>query len=806
MIRNYFLFSYRQMLRNKLFSIISLTGLSLGMACFLLILLYLQFQYSYDQFHVKKERIFRVNRYHDGENGRPRLSTTAACVADQARLSLSEVESVVRFSNLPLELHTKSTKIKEKQIYAVDPEFFNVFSFKLLKGDPQNALLEPNSIILTEEIAQKFFGQEEALDQTIVTYDSKGNILPLKVTGILEDVPANSHQLFKILLSFSTLKSFTDDRWKDEDWLGCLTYLLLKENASPELVEEELNGLTKDLLPDFGYQTSQLKLQRLTSIFFNPMRDGWSQRGSSEVTFVLLILGILILLIACLNYINLSTARAIQRTPEIGVRKIMGARKIQLVGQFLGESVFFALVSLIIAFLLLQLFIPGINQFSNLLFSIHLDANFFSNKSFLGIAFGTAIFTGIFSGLYPALVLSSFNTVKALKGKTDKKGSSFMRKGLVVVQYVVSVTMIFGSIAILKIYNHMQHQDLGFDKENVMVVNMVEIGNDQKIISFKEQLRRIPDVLEVAGTSKVPLSLRDDDSFYYWNAANNKDKRIPIVYVESNYFDLLNIDLVDQPDRNLLQDDPGKEIALVNQTFIAELSDQYPLGNVIDLYDFDKNNDRIPRSHPEIIGSFSEFVDRNLILNGSIPMLFMLSDDHINYVLIKLSEHSNQEILGEIEDSFYEVFPDHVFEYSYIDDEIDTMVSIVSPFAKLIFFGTSFAIFIASMGLFALSLYITQQRIREIGIRKVFGASEKNITYLLTTQFIRLVIIAFLIAGPITFWGFRFLFQLIPDQIDMGWPILLIVAIMIIGIGMITVLVQSLKSARTNPVETLRYE
>jgi len=806
MIWNYFLFAYRYMLRQKLFSIISLTGLSLGMACFLLIFLYLQFQHSYDQFHEKKDRIYRVNRYHDGESGKWRLSTTAARVAELASASISEVESAVRMSNLPLELQYKDKRIKERNVYAADPEFFDLFSFKLIKGDPGNALLEPNSIVLTEEIAHKIFGEEEALDQTIVTYDPMGKMLTLKVTGILEDVPVNSHQLFKVLLSYNTLKPFKDDRWMEEDWYGCLTYLLLKKNASPEMVEDQLNELTKDLLPDLGFQTSKLSLQLLTTIFFNPMKDGWSQRGDKTVTYILLILGILILLIASLNYINLSTARSMQRVTEIGVRKVHGANKIQLVGQFLGESIFFSVLSLIIAIFLLQLFIPAINQFSNLLFTIQLDPDIFSNKTFLGIAIGTALVTGIMSGLYPAFVLSGFHTVKALKGKTERRGSSFTRKGLVVIQYIVSISMIFGSIAILKIFNHMQRQDLGFDKENVVVVNLEEIRNDQRILFFKNQLLRIPGVRRVAGTSKVPISLKYDSFYYFWNSKENKDKRIPIVYVDKTYFDLLNIDLVDQPDPVFLLDNVEKEIALVNQEFLSELSDQYPLGSVMELYNLDKGKERIPKAHPELIGSFSNFVNRNLIMNKPGPIIFMLSDSHINYLLVKLTEDFNKNILGEIENSFYQVFPEHVFEYSFIDDEIDTFISIFSPFAKIIFFGTFFAIFIASMGLFALSLYITQQRTREIGVRKVFGANTKNITFMLTKQFIQLVIIAFILAGPITFWGLRFMFQMIPDHIDLGWHILGIVALFIIGLGIMTVWVQSFNSARTNPVDTLRYE
>ncbi len=806
MIRNYFLFSFRMMLRQKLFSIISLTGLSLGFASFLLIVLYLQFQYSYDQFHERKDRIYRVNRYHDGENGQLRLSTSAACVAEFANQSLSGVESAVRLSHLPLELQYQNKKFKEDYVFAADPQLFDIFSFKLLEGDGEEVLNEPNSIVLTQDLAIKIFGDQEPLNKSIVTYDPQGNKLALKVTGILENVPANSHQIFKALLSFNTLRHFKGDRWMEDDWYGCLTYLLLKENSQPDLVEEQLNALTKNILPDLGMQYSYLKLQLLPTIFFNPMKDGYSQRGSKLVTHVLLILGIFILLIACLNYINLSTARSLQRIREIGIRKVMGARKIQLIWQFLGESIFLAMISLLTAIILLQILIPAINQFSNILFMIKLDPNLITNVSFLGIAIGTALVAGIFSGIYPAFILSGFNSIKALKGKSDKQGSSFMRKVLVVIQYIVSIVMIFGSIAIFKIYDHMRSQDLGFDKENVLAINVEEYENDQRMSFLKNQLKGIHGIAGVAGTSKVPITLRNDLSYFIWNSKENKDKRISIVYIDENYFDLLHIGLVNKTDPDSFLNNTEKEVAFVNQAFFLELADQYSLGETIELYDFDKLNNRLAQAHPEIIGSVPDFIDRNLIFNRSGPIAFIVSNERLNYILVRLSGEDEQEILPEIEKTFYQVFPEHVFEYSFIDDEIDTMISIFSPFAKLIFFGAFFAIFIASIGLFALSLYITQQKTREIGVRKVFGANEKNITYLLTKQFIKLVILAFFIAGPITFWGLRFLFQIIPDQIELEWHILGIVALFIIGLGIMTVGVQSVKSARTNPVDTLRYE
>ena len=804
MFRNYLKFAFRSLVRQRIFSIISISGLSIGMACFLIITLYFQFQHSYDQFHSKKDRIYRINKYLDGGKGRMRLSFTAPFVADYILDNIDEVEEVVRFSSLPLDLHYKDNSFKEMYTYGCDSQMFSVFDFKLIKGNEKTALATPNSIVLSKSISKKYFGDENPMDKILTTYTRTGEAVPLKVSGILEDIPQNSHILFQVLVSMNTVNRFVKDNWYENDWHGCHTYLLLEENAVPDRVQTRINQILLKKVPLQGYNKARLPLQSLTSIFFNPTKDGSSQRGNKTMTYVLLTLGVFILFIASLNYINLSTARSIKRNREVGIRKVLGAQKGQLLWQFLGESMFMAFIALLFAIVLMQIFIPHLNSFSNILYQIDLDTGFLGNWTFLGIAFSTTFLTGLLSGVYPALILSRFNPVKALRGNRTGKGSITLKKGLVIIQYVVSIVLIVGSIGIYKVYNFMLNQDLGFNKEHLMAISLDGFNQDSRIRNLKDQLDQHVNIKGVSLTSKVPLSMRDDFSVYMKDPSSDLDQRIPTIYIDEQYFNLLEIDYKIKPES--LSIETEKTSMIVNETFLDLFGEYYQIGDQVELFDYNNSNQPVPIDYPEIKGVVRNFKIGRLIEMKQMPCAYIIASNNQNYLLARLDPDKKNETLSSIETTFKEVFPDQVFQYTFIDDEINTFISILSPFARLIFYGTFFAIFIASMGLFALALYITQQKTKEIGIRKVFGASIKNISFQLARYFIKLVLIAFIIAGPITFFGFRKMLQVLPERIVLEWSLLFGIGIGIVVLAIGTVLVQSWNAARTNPVITLRYE
>ncbi len=545
-------------------------------------------------------------------------------------------------------------------------------------------------------------------------------------------------------------------------------------------------------------------MQSLTSIFFNPTKDGSSQRGNKAMTYVLLTLGLFILFIASLNYINLTTARSLKRNREVGIRKVLGAQKGQLVWQFLGESMFISFISLLFAIVLMQVFIPHLNSYSNILYRIDLETDFLGNGPFLGIAFSTTFLTGLLSGLYPALILSGFNQVKALRGNREKKGSISIKKGLVIVQYVVSVVLIVGSIGIYKVYNFMLNQDFGFNKENLMAINLGGFNNDPRIENLIDKLGQKVNIKGISLASKVPMSMRNDNSFYMKDPSSDLDQRVVTIYIDERYFNLLEVEYTDEPES--ISIDTENSIMIVNKTFMDLFGEHYHIGGEVELFDYNNSNKPITIGYPEIKGVVNNFKGRNLILEKPMPKVYILSPNNTNYLLARLNPDDKNETLSSIESTFREIFPDQVFQYTFVDDEINTFMSILRPFAKLIFYGTFFAIFIASMGLFALALYVTQQKTKEIGIRKVFGATIKNISIELSKHFIKLVLIAFIIAGPITFFGFRKMLQILPEKIVLEWSLLFGIGLGIVILAIGTVLVQSWNAARTNPVVTLRYE
>jgi len=725
-------------------------------------------------------------------------------VADYIRDNIKDVEEIIRFSSLPLDLHYKDRSFKESYTYACDNHVFNVFDFKLLKGDSKSVLASPNSIVLSESISNKYFGDENPIGKTLTTYNKSGEEISLEVTGILEDTPQNSHIQFDILVSMNTVKYFVKDNWYENNWHGCHTYLLLYENSKPDEVQRSIDKILLEKVPLQGFNKASLPIQSLTSIFFNPTKDGSSQRGNKAMTYVLLTLGLFILFIASLNYINLTTARSLKRNREVGIRKVLGAQKGQLVWQFLGESMFISFISLLLAIVLMQVFIPHLNSYSNIFYQIDLDIDFLGNGHFLGIAFCTTFLTGLLSGLYPALILSGFNPVKALRGNNEKRGSISMKKGLVIVQYVVSVVLIVGSIGIYKVYNFMLNQDFGFNKENLMAINLHGFNNDPRIENLKDKLSQKVSIKSVSLTSKVPMSMRNDISFYMKDPSSDLDHRVITIYIDEQYFKLLEVEYTDEPES--ISIDNENSIMIVNKTFMDLFGEHYHIGDEVELFDYNNSNKPITIEYPEIKGIVKNFKGRNLILEKPMPKAYILSSNNTNYLLARLNPDDKNETLSSIESTFREIFPDQVFQYTFVDDEINTFMSILSPFAKLIFYGTFFAIFIASMGLFALALYVTQQKTKEIGIRKVFGASIKNISIQLAKHFIKLVIIAFLIAGPITFFGFRKMLQMLPEKIILEWSLLLGIGLGIIILAITTVVVQSWTAARTNPVITLRYE
>jgi putative ABC transport system permease protein len=798
MLKNNFILAFRLLTRQRIYSAINLIGLSLGMASFLIIVLFYQYQMSYDQFHVKKDRIYRVNRLMDDKL---RFSYVSSSLGESAQGHISGVKQTIRLSNMKLELQY-GKNISSEFVTAADNTFFEIFNFNLLRGDPVTSLSDLNSIVLSEALSKKYFGGEPPIGKLISTTDRNGQIIDLRVTGVMQDIPANSHLMIDALCSYSTLKNFYSNEELNNNWSRCFTYLLLDQNANPVEVEKQLSDLVSHQIPLDNFKKASLQLQPLTEIYFNPTQNNSGQIGNKELTNIFLLIGIFILLIASLNYINLATARSLKRSKEVGIRKVSGANKKQLVLQFIGESVFFCVVSLLLALILVNLFIPIINDFSNFAYKIHLSPYFFLDLQFMGIALSAAIITGLVSGLYPAFVIFSFQPSKSLKGELVGSRKISTKKVLVVTQYVVSIFLVICCITIYKVFDHMRNQNFGFETENILAVNIDKLENSANIIDLKNKIERLDGVVRVAGASKIPLVHRDEISCYVYDNKINASRNNALIYIDEDYFELLEIEKLKKV--HATENNGRAENGIyVNEVFMNIYGDQYSPGDPLEGFKTKKSDQLMFTSN--INGVVENFKDRVLVTSLD-PIILKIDQDKIKYLLLKLQPGTQHNTIAQIESTFKKQYAHLAFDFTFVDDEMNYIFSMITPFTRLIYYATFFAIFIASMGLFALSLFVTQQRTKEIGIRKIFGSSELNISLLLASQFIKLIVISFIIAAPLTFYGFRWILMKFPEKIELSWFLLIGAGIGFILIALLTVIGQSWKAAKTNPVETLRYE
>lgn len=802
MLKNNFILAFRLLTRQRIFSFINLLGLSLGMACFLIIVLFYQYQKSYDQFHAKKDQIYRINRHLDGIKGKRRVSKIAPSVIESVRGNIPEIKNVVRLVDMGQELHYGDKGFNEMFLCAADNTFFEIFDFELVAGDPSSALSDLNSVVLNETLSKKYFGNESPLGKIMSTVGKNGQKVDITVTGIMKDIPANTHLTVDAIFSFSTLRNFVSVEEQNSNWYMSHTYILLDKKANPKAIEKQIFDLVGHQIPMEDFENASLPLQLITDIYFNPTKDGGAQRGSEQLTSIFLLIGVFVLLIASLNYINLSTAKSLKRSKEVGIRKVSGASKHQLVYQFIGESVVFALFSLLLALFFVGRFIPTLNNFSNFMFKIDLNSYFFLDPQFMAIAIAAAILTGLLSGIYPAFVISSFQPSKSLKGESVGRNKLSAKKLLVVAQYVVSIFLVICCITIYKIFDHMRNKDYGFDQENILAVNVAKINDPAQILDLKHRFQRIDGVTKVAAASKIPLSVSGEITFTIYNEKKKFKTGIAAVYIDDQYFDLLDMEMKQSIHAagETLENENGM---FVNQAFIEKYGEQYALGDALDVYKFADTDKLLFTSN--VTGVVENVKNRSF--DPSIgPIIYKMDQSNLSQILLELTPGEQHASIAAIEAEFKERYPHLAFEMRFIEDEVNFAFSMLTPFSKLIYYATFFAIFIASMGLFALALFVTQQRTKEIGIRKIFGSSELNISLLLASQFVKLILISFIIAGPLTFYGCRWLLMKFPDKIVLSWSLLGGAGFTFILIALITVMGQSWQAAKSNPVDTLRYE
>ena len=795
MFKNYLTIAVRNLVRHKVYSLINLSGLAIGMACCILIMLYVQYEFSYDRYHENVEQIYRV--IGEGKIG-DEISQGAQMPGPLAPALLNdfpEIISATRIKNVENVLISYGEKrFYEERAFFADPSIFEVFSFALIKGNPKTALQPPYSIVITEEMAKKYFGDDDPMGK-IISYDNRYDF---KITGVLQNIPDNSHFKFDFLASLACANDLFGNGYL-EDWLnwGIYTYVLVRNDFSPAELSQQFPEFVKKYLGE-GWATyfqQQLHLQPLKRIHLHS--NLWGEiEPNSNINYIYLFSAIafVILLIACINYINLSTARSATRAKEVGMRKAVGANRLQLAKQFLGESIFLSFIALLLAVALVELFLPA---FSSLM-DRKLVVNYYGNRLLLPGLIGIALFVGIVSGSYPAFFLSAFQPLGMLR-KTLKTGlgHSKPRRILVVLQFVISIVLIIATMIIYSQLNYVRTKKLGFNKEQVVVIPIRDNTVRQRYESVKTELLQNSSITGATAASYLPGGIKWIQSFWWEGIQDDDDNTMAFDCVDHDFIETFEIELAAGRDfsKDFITD--AKEAYILNEAAVRKTGWDSPIG---------KKFSAITRNDEgSVIGVVKDFHFKSLHKKIE-PLVLYIKPESFNYLSVRIRPSNISGTLDFIKERWNEFSPNRPFEYFFFDEYFDRLYKAEEKLGKIFGSFSLLAIFIACLGLFGLASFATEQRTKEIGIRKVLGASISGIVLLLSKDFTKLVIVSNLIAWPIAYWAMSRWLQDFAYRINIGLGTFLLAGAIALVIALLTVSLQAIKAALANPVEALRYE
>lgn len=792
MLKNYFKIAFRNLWRHRIFSFINIMGLTVGMTACLLIFLYVRFELSYDRFHSKADRIYRIVADIKTPTETIPAIGPAWAVAGHLKFDFSEIEAFSRVMPDDLLLRKGDIKFNEPKSLWADSMFFQIFSFKLLKGDPRTALKEPYSVVLTESTAKKYFGKADPLGQTIlITSESS----PATVTGVMQDMPENTQVKGDLVVSMSTITTKfakgIDDQWSNySPW----AYILLKPGITPQSIEKKLPAFLekwsgKEMKELQMYVT--LKLEQLKSVYLYSTRG--DSLGSIRNVYIFSIIALFILIIACINFINLTTARASERAKEVGIRKVAGAVRPQLAGQFIGESIIISFIAFLLTLGLSSLLLSSFNQLAGKIIS----KGIFYDGGLIVLLLGTGIVIGLLAGVYPAFILSSFKPIEVLKGRfaTSNKGT-FLRKGLVIAQFAISTALIIGTIIVYTQMSYMRNRELGFNKEQVLII---ETQKEKKRDALLQSISRLPNVKAASLSGSVPGSGHPGA---YSEVENIKGDlqitNLDLYFVDFDYIPLYNIKMVAGRAFNREFKTDSNEAMIVNEATTRLLGYHTPDQAV---------GKRFKQWGHEgkIIGVIKDFHYKSL-QTPIKPLSIRMEWNSFSMLSIKLNPANVPKTIASIEKEFKTLIPNRPFSYYFLDEFFDRQYRNEERFGRLFMNFAILAIFISCLGLLGLASYSTMQRTREIGIRKVMGASVSNIINLLSRDFLKLVIMSFFIAVPVAWY---FMHKWLSDfayRISISWWVFVLAGLLAIMIAVITISIQAFRAAVANPVKSLRTE
>jgi putative ABC transport system permease protein len=791
MIRNYFKIAWRNLVRNKAFSFINIAGLAFGLTCCLLLVLYLQHELSYDRFHSKADRIVRVIMDYKIGDGGSKGNFTSSKVFPEFKRKFPEVVDGVRMSGTQRLIKYQEKIINEKDFLYADSTFFNVFDFKLISGNKEDVLKAPQMAVITKSTARKYFGVENPVGKTILVSSRQE---PYLITGVTEDCPANSQIQFNMVASISSFGPLQEERYSDANYT---TYLLMNSSESLMPLQKKINGLMKEEnAKDSSWQLN-FELEPFTKVHLYSPYDAFTP--NSNILYIYMVMGValLILIIACFTYINLSTARSTERAKEVGIRKVSGAFRAQLFWQFISESLIVTTIALLVSYILMFALLPSFNSLAGT--ALHSEA--FISPAILLVTGAFVVVVAVLAGSYPALMLSGFQPVKVLKGafKNTASGTA-LRKGLIVFQFVISAFLIISTFIIKEQLQFIQKKKLGYIKENVVILD-VDGKIMEKMDLVKKELLTIPSVKGVSAAYESPVLIKG--GYNMSGADPSRQMGVSANPVDDNYIPVTGLEIVAGANltRQDILDATKEDYSKNYYHFVLNESAVKALGW--------KPSEAIGKkmylgeSRPgEVRAVIKDFHFASL--HSKIEPLVLFPGGWSNILLIKTAGSNMSSALTGVEKKWKELAPHRPFAFRFMDEDYQRLYESEMRMGKVFNLFAGLAVLLACLGLFGLSAYAARQRIKEIGVRKVLGASVPQIGLLLSTGFVKLVGIAFLIATPLAWLVMDKWLQQFSYRATIGWWMYAVAGALTVLIALLTVSFQAIKAASANPVKSLR--
>ena len=808
MFINYLKIAVRNLFRNKFYSLINILGLSIGIVCTLLIILYVRYELSYDKHHEKHERIYRLDSDFFIGGKKDQFAVTALPMGPTLKQEYPEIEEFCRFLNMDDQTLLKygDKELFETKLLMADSTIFRIFTHPFIYGDPKKALAEPNTIIMTASMAHKYFGDINPVGEIVNSADGDA----YKVTGVIRNLPGNTHLTFDGLISMATVvKQFGVERFNDNSagrfWnIQAYTYVLLHENTRMVDIIEKFPAFYDKYMREVGDKLNgsfNLMASNIADIHLTSKLQYELPTGNMAYVYVFIAVALFILLIACINYMNMATARSSSRAKEVGIRKTVGADRPALIRQFLAESTILAIIALIISVIITPLVLPTFNFLSGRDFSLAV----FMEPGLILVVLGITILTGVIAGSYPAFYLSSFDAAGILKGElTRGKKSGTFRKLLVIIQFTISVFMIVGTFTVSRQLHYVRNTDLGFDKEHVIVAQLRDTTFiKHNLESFMEEIKRYPGVIGAARSNSIPGGNFGKVVFRVENEGQMEEQALNFMLLDYDYVDMMGLEIVEgrQYDREMGTD--MTEAFLINETAAMRLNwGNEAIGKRMQFgIDLEGNAQR----DGKVIGVIKDFNFWSLH-NPVEPMALIIADRFLGQLSIRMSGDNKEETIDFIKSEWEKFGNNRPFSYIYLENKLDEFYADEKKLGVIFSYFSIITIFIACLGLLGLSAFVAERRTKEIGIRKVLGATERNVVWHLAREFILLVIISNIIAQPLAIIALKKWLQNFAYQTTLSvWTFIASLLISLV-IAILTVSFQSIKAALTNPVKALRYE